>query len=198
MTKKMDKKKEVLRQIEESIKIKRLLKQDVLVLIEIADKIINAFRTNNKVLIFGNGGSAADAQHIAAELGGKFYLDRDPLPAIALTTNTSLITAIGNDYGYDDIFAMQVRGLARKGDIVIGISTSGNSANIIKGIEEAKRIGAITVAFTGQAGKLRKIADHVLAVPSTSTPRIQEAHITAGHIICYLVEETLFGNKKEE
>jgi len=198
MTKKMDKKKEVTRQIEESIKIKRLLKQDVDVLIEIAGKIINAFRNNNKVLIFGNGGSAADAQHIAAELGGKFYMDRDPLPAIALTTNSSILTAIGNDYGYDDIFARQVRALARKGDIVVGLSTSGDSVNVIKGIEEARRVGAITLAFTGQAGKLRKIADHALAVPSTSTPRIQEAHITAGHIICYLVEETLFGNKKEE
>ena len=150
------------------------------------------------MLLFGNGGSAADAQHIACELGGKFYLDRAPLPVIALTTNTSSLTAIGNDYSYEEIFARQVRGLAKQGDIVVGISTSGNSPNVLRGIEEAKQLGAITVAFTGQGGRLKELAEYVLSVPSSDTPRIQEAHITAGHIICYLVEDTLFGNKKFE
>jgi D-sedoheptulose 7-phosphate isomerase len=139
---------------------------------------------------------SADAQHIAGELAGKFYLDRDPLPAIALTTNTSSLTAIANDYGYDQVFARQLRGLVNKGDIVIGISTSGSSPNVTIAMEEAKRHGAIIIAFTGQGGKLKEIAEYVLSIPSTDTPRIQEAHITAGHIIAYLVEEALFGENR--
>lgn len=183
----------VARQVEESIELKRSLIAQAAIIREIASQIAEAFRRGNKVLLFGNGGSAADAQHIAAELTGKFYLDRDPLPAISLTTNTSTLTAIGNDFDYQEVFARQLRGLAKEGDVTIGISTSGNSPNIIAGIEEARRYGAATVAFTGREGRLKEIADHVLSIPSTDTPRIQEAHITAGHIICYLVEETLFG-----
>ena len=183
----------VVRQIEESIELKKALISQTDIILEIAAQITQALRSGNKVLLFGNGGSAADAQHIACELAGKFYLDRDPLPAIALTTNTSSLTAIANDYGYQEVFARQLRGVVMKGDIVIGISTSGSSLNVIAGLEEAKRCGATTIAFTGQGGKLEEIAEYVLSIPSTDTPRIQEAHITAGHIIVYLVEEALFG-----
>ena len=182
----------VVKQIEDSIKLKGYLQKEAKNLVAMADLLINAFRKGNKVLLFGNGGSAADAQHIACELAGKFYLDRAPLPAIALTTNTSALTAIANDYSYEEIFSRQLKALVREGDIVIGISTSGKSPNVLRGIEEAKRLGAITIAFTGRRGRLKKLADYVLSVPSVDTPRIQEAHITAGHIICYLVEKLLF------
>lgn len=189
----MSREDEIIKQIEDSILVKRHLQKDARMLDAIAEQIIQAFRRGNKVVLFGNGGSAADAQHIAAELAGKFYLDREPLPAMALTTNASCLTGIANDYGYETVFARQVRGLVRKGDVVIGISTSGNSPSVLLGVEEAKRLGAVTIGFTGQAGKLSGLADYVLSAPSQNTPRIQEAHITAGHIICYLVEETLFG-----
>ena len=187
---------EPIQQIDESVALHKYLHKQLGTLFTIAELLIQAFQKDNKVLIFGNGGSAADAQHIASELAGKFNYDRDPLPAIAITVNTSSLTAISNDYGYEEVFARQIRGLARKGDIVIGISTSGNSPNILHAIEEAKRIGAVTIAFTGQGGRLAGLVDYVLSVPSTNTPRIQEVHITAGHIICYLVEETLFAGKK--
>jgi len=186
----------IVRQIENGIKLKKYLQKEVKNLVAMADLLVDAFRKGSKVLLFGNGGSAADAQHIACELAGKFYLDRAPLPAIALTTNTSTLTAIGNDYRYEEIFSRQLKALVREGDVVIGISTSGNSPNVLRGIEEAKRLGATTIGFTGRGGKLKKLADCVLAVPSVDTPRIQEAHITAGHIICYLVEQALFGNRK--
>jgi D-sedoheptulose 7-phosphate isomerase len=191
----LDKEAEIVRQIEDSVALHGYLQKQVGLLTIIAGLLVEGFRRGNKVLLFGNGGSAADAQHIASELAGKFYRDRAPLPAIALTTNTSSLTAIANDYGYEDVFARQVKGLAREGDAVIGISTSGNSPNVLRGVEEARRLGAITIAFTGQGGKLKNLADYVLSVPSKDTPRIQEAHITAGHIICYLVEEALFGDK---
>lgn len=191
----MDREAEVFEQIEQSIRLKRHLRGKVQTLIAIADQLVAALRKGNKVLLFGNGGSAADAQHIACELAGRFYKDRDPLPAIALTTNTSSLTAIANDYGYETIFVRQLRGLVREGDVVIGISTSGGSPNVLLAIEEAKRRGAITVAFTGEGGELGDLADHVLSFPSRDTPRIQEAHITAGHIICFLVEEGLFGDE---
>ena len=186
----------IVKQIEDNIKLKEYLQKEAKNLVAMAALLVDAFRKGNKVLLFGNGGSAADAQHIACELAGKFYLDRAPLPAIALTTNTSALTAIANDYSYEEIFSRQLKALVREGDIVIGISTSGNSPNVLHGIEEAKRLGAITVAFTGRGGELKKLADYVLAVPSVDTPRIQEVHITAGHIICYLVEQALFGNRK--
>jgi D-sedoheptulose 7-phosphate isomerase len=179
--------------IEDSIRLKKSLQREAKTLSTIADQLIQALRRGNKIILFGNGGSAADAQHIACELAGKFGRDRHPLPAVALTTNTSSLTAIANDYGYEQVFARQLRGLVVAGDIVIGISTSGNSPNVLLAIEEAKRCGAITIAFTGQGGRLKEIADYVLSLPSSDTPRIQEAHITAGHVICYLVEEALFG-----
>jgi D-sedoheptulose 7-phosphate isomerase len=161
-------------------------------IVEIADQMTRAFRRGNKVLLFGNGGSAADAEHIAGELAGKFSMFRDPLPAVALTTNTASLTAIGNDFGYEEVFARQLRGLVARGDVAIGLSTSGASPNVIKAIDEANRQGAITVAFTGAHGKLKESAQLVLSIQSTDTPRIQEAHMLAGHIICGLVEQSLF------
>ena len=193
----MDKETTVINRIQKSILVKRRLKGEVKTIVAVADEIAQSFRRGNKVFLFGNGGSAADAQHIAAEFAGKYMRDRDPLPAIALTTNTSSLTAISNDYGYEHIFVRQLQALVAKGDIVIGISTSGNSPNVILAMDEAKRCGAITVALTGQGGKLKELADYVLSVPSKETPLIQEAHITIGHIICQLVEEDIFGKGKE-
>jgi D-sedoheptulose 7-phosphate isomerase len=175
------------------------LKLDSGIIAEIANMLIGTYRNGGKVLLFGNGGSAADAQHIAAELVGKYKMIRDPLPAIALSTNTSILTACANDYGYETVFAKQVAALARAGDVVIGISTSGLSPNVIEGIKAAKVLGARTVGFTGEAeSSLSKIVDICLAVPSSDTPRIQESHITAGHIICHLVEKELCGKSDRE
>jgi len=160
---------------------------------QVAKSIINAYTAGKKVILFGNGGSAADAQHIAAEFVGRFYKERASLPALALHANTSVITAIGNDYGYDQIFARQVEAHVTTGDVVIGISTSGNSPNVVQAIEKAKEKEAFTVGMTGEKNsKLSEVADICLQVPSTDTPRIQEAHITLGHIICFLVEQELF------
>jgi len=160
---------------------------------EVATVIAQAYRSGKKVLLCGNGGSAADAQHIAAEFVGRFYKDRPPLPAIALHGNTSAVTAIANDYGYEVVFARQVEAYVAAGDVMIGISTSGNSPNVVLAIQKAKEAGASTVGLTGaNESQLSEIADICLRVPSTDTPRIQEAHITLGHIICYLVEQSLF------
>jgi len=183
----------VVTQVRESAALCANLAGQADTIVQIAEQMTKAFRQGKKVLLFGNGGSAADAEHIACELAGKFALFRDSLPAIALTTNTSSLTAIGNDFGYEEVFARQLRGLVAKGDVVIGLSTSGASPNVIRAIEEANRQGAITVAFTGAKGKLKESAQHVLSIPSTDTPRIQEAHMLAGHIICGLVEKSLFG-----
>ncbi len=183
----------VRKQIEESQNLKGKLKAEVRTIIAIADEIIGAMRRGNKVLLLGNGGSAADAQHIAGELAGRFYRERDPLPVIALGSDVSSLTAIANDYGYEAIFSRPLRGLLKKGDVVIALSTSGNSPNVLQAVMEAKSRGALTVAFTGNKGKLKELADFVLAIPSANSARIQEAYITAGHIICYLVEEALFG-----
>lgn len=162
-----------------------------------AEIIIHVLKNGNKIFFCGNGGSAADAQHLAAELLGKFYIDREPLPAIALTTNTSVLTAIGNDYSYDEIFVRQLKGLGISGDVLVGISTSGNSKNVIKAMEYAKKAGIKTIALTGKTGGIMKeYADVLLNVPSTDTPRIQEAHILIGHIICEIVEEQLFSNNR--
>ena len=155
--------------------------------------IIEAYRNKKKLILFGNGGSAADAQHIAAELVNRFELERMALPAIALTTDSSVLTSIANDYDYSKVFARQVEALAEEGDVVIGISTSGSSLNVIKGIEVAREKGAKTIGLTGKNGaELARSADLVLRVPSNDTPRIQEAHITILHIICYLIEKKLF------
>lgn len=155
--------------------------------------LVTAFKNGNKVLFCGNGGSAADAQHLAAELSGRFYTDRDALPAEALHCNTSYITAIGNDYGYDVIYSRLLKGIGQKGDVLVGLSTSGNSKNILLAFEVAKEKGMTTIAFTGESGgKLKKLADYLINVPSDDTPRIQESHIMLGHIICELTEEQVF------
>ena len=186
--------------IERSIRTKKeLQKTRVEVIARVAEVIVDAYMQGNKVLWFGNGGSAADAQHLSCELVSRFYLERKALAPIALTTNTSELTAIANDYDFDQVFSRQVEALVNSGDVVIGISTSGNSPNVIEGIKEAKRLGAITVAFTGATGgKLKGNVDYLMAVPSEITPHIQESHIMIGHIICYLVEKELFGDKNEE
>jgi D-sedoheptulose 7-phosphate isomerase len=182
-----------------SIKVKQALLKQSRLLAQIADELIRAYRAGGKVILFGNGGSAADAQHIAAELAGRYYMDRKPLPAEALTVNTSILTAIGNDYGFEQIFARQVEALGNPGDIAIGISTSGNSPNVIEGIRAAKRKGMITIGMTGaDGGQLKNEVDYCICVPSKDTPRIQEAHILIGHIWCELIERALFGDERKE
>jgi D-sedoheptulose 7-phosphate isomerase len=160
---------------------------------KVTSMVAQAFKNGNKVLFCGNGGSAADAQHLAAEFSGRFYTDRDPLPSEALHCNSSYMTAVANDYSYDVVYSRIVKGTGKKGDVLIGLSTSGNSVNIIKALEKARELGMITVGLTGETGgKMKAICDYLLNVPSTDTPRIQEAHITIGHIICQLVEQELF------
>lgn len=162
---------------------------------EIAHVITETYKNGGKVLIAGNGGSAADAQHIAAELSGKFYIDRDPLDAEALHVNTSYITAVANDYCYNDIYLRAVKAKAKEGDVFIAISTSGNSQNLINALDYCNKNNITTVGFTGETGgKMKDICKHILRVPSNDTPRIQEAHITLGHILCELIENALFGN----
>ena len=189
----------ILKHIKDSIHVKeQLAKNSLRVVMQIADEILRAYQKGNKVVWFGNGGSAADAQHLSAELMGKFYLNRKALESIALTTNTSALTAIANDYDFSEIFARQIEALVKPGDVAIGISTSGNSPNVIRGIEQAKKQGAVTVALTGATGgKLKTSADYLVAVPSTDVARIQESHIMIGHIICYLVEKELFDENNE-
>jgi D-sedoheptulose 7-phosphate isomerase len=177
----------------ESIRVKEeLLRSNISQIIEISDAVIDCLKKGGKVLLFGNGGSASDSQHIAAELVGRFKKDRNALAAIALTTNTSVLTSLANDYGYELVFAKQIEALAQKHDIAMGISTSGKAKNVLAGIKQAKKTGLKTIALTGgDGGELAKIVDIALAVPSSVTARIQEAHITIGHIICELVEEAL-------
>jgi len=192
----------IVKRLKESVDVKNQIAEDpelLGIITKIAKLIIEAYRNGKKVILFGNGGSAADAQHITAELVGKYYVDRDPLPAVALTTNTSSLTAIGNDYSFDIVFARQLKALGQKGDVVIGISTSGNSENVIQAFKVAREMGLITVGFTGKSGgKLRSVADHCLCIPSNETPRIQEGHITIGHIICEIVERELFRSSVSE
>jgi D-sedoheptulose 7-phosphate isomerase len=160
---------------------------------QIAAVVVEAFRKGNRVYFCGNGGSAADAQHLAAEFSGRFYLDRKALPAEALHCNTSYMTAVANDYSYDAVYARLVDGIGKRGDVLVGLSTSGNSGNIIKAFEVAKAKGITTIAFTGITGGLLKTtADFLINIPSADTPRIQESHILIGHIICQLVEEQYF------
>jgi D-sedoheptulose 7-phosphate isomerase len=162
---------------------------------KIVIKSIAAFRNDKKILLCGNGGSASDAQHIAAELSGRFYTDRPPLYAEALHVNSSYMTAAANDYGYETTYARMVEAAGRKGDILVGISTSGNSPNVVKAMRKAKETGMLTVGFTGKdGGKMKDICDIMICVPSVDTPRIQEAHILIGHIICQLIEEDMFPN----
>ena len=158
-------------------------------------KSVEAFRNDKKMLFCGNGGSASDAQHIAAELSGRFYSERSPLYAEALHVNSSYMTAVANDYGYDETYARMLEACGRKGDILVGISTSGSSPNVVKALEKANAIGLITIGFTGsKGGKMNDICDIMIKVPSDDTPRIQEVHILVGHIICQLIEEEMFPN----
>jgi len=182
--------------IEESILVKEKILIDKGLISEIeksVDICIDTFRSKGKVLLCGNGGSAADAQHIAAELSGRFNFDREPLFAEALHVNSSFVTAVANDYGYDQIFSRMVKAAGRAGDVLIGISTSGNSASVVNALREAKALGMKTVGFTGEAGgKVAEVSDLCIKVPSTNTARIQEAHIMIGHILCEMVEKELF------
>lgn len=183
-------------QLQDSINTKKaLLASELGVMRKIADVVVSAFKNNRRLYLIGNGGSAADAQHIAGELIGRFKMNRRPLPAVALTTDTSVITALANDFGYDTCFARQVEALAEPGDVVLAFSTSGNSQGILNAVQIARNRGTITIGFTGKDGGLLKNAvDICLKIPSDNTPRIQECHITVGHIICSLVEKELFGS----
>ena len=185
--------------IEQSIKVKQELLNQSHVLESIqksVDVIVDCYKHNGKVLFCGNGGSAADSQHLAAELSGRFYFDREPLYAEALHVNTSYLTAVANDYSFDMVFSRMVKASGNPSDVLVGISTSGNSQNIINAMLEAKNKGMYTIAMTGSTGgKMKDIADILINVPSTDTPRIQEAHIMIGHIICEEVESTLFTKK---
>ncbi len=192
---------ERIRQIfEESAAVKRRFAEENASQIEaVARRMAEALRRGNKLLFLGNGGSAADAQHLAAEFVNRFLIDRPALAAIALTTDTSTLTAIGNDAGFDAVFARQIEALGRPGDLVIAISTSGNSPNVLRAVETAKQLGLGTIGFAGgTGGRLVGLADTVFVVPSAETPRIQETHITLGHALCGLVEELLFGEKRTE
>ena len=189
----------VSRSIQASIAVKELLLRSpevVSVVAKVSELLVDAFREGNKVLLFGNGGSAADAQHIAAEFVGRFAFDRPALSALALSVNTSCVTAIGNDYGFDRVFSRQIEALARPGDVAIGISTSGNSLNVVRAVSVARNMGVHTVALTGcTGGELKNAVDHCICVPSTETARIQECHILIGHIISELVEQTIFDDE---
>jgi D-sedoheptulose 7-phosphate isomerase len=185
-------------QITASIAIKNRLLSDKLLVQQIkeaVEMVTTAYQNNHKTMVAGNGGSAADAQHIAGELVARFYFDRPGLSAISLSTDTSILTAVGNDYGFDRLFSRQIEAHGMAGDIFIALSTSGNSANILKALEACKEKGVKTIGLTGESGgKMADLCDICIKVPSSETPRIQESHILIGHIICYLVEETLFGH----
>lgn len=180
----------------DSIETKRRLAEDkhlVSVVESAADKIINVFLNDRKLMLAGNGGSAADAQHIAAEFVSRFFFDRPGLPALALTTDSSILTAVGNDYGYENLFKRQIEALGQTGDIFIGISTSGDSANVVRAVEAAKANGVYTIALCGNVGLLRNLVDLAICVPSNVTPHIQECHICIGHVLCALTEKAIFG-----
>jgi len=188
----------ISKRIKSSIAVKKSLLADKKLLRtigEVAGVIIEAFNNDKKLLLCGNGGSAADAQHLAAELAGRFYLDRKPLFAEALHVNTSFLTAVANDYSFEEVYSRLVEGKGRRGDILMGLSTSGNSKNVIKALNMAKRKGVLTIGLTGKSGgKMKELCDHIIKVPSSDTPRIQECHIMIGHIICEIVEKALAHN----
>ena len=195
MTKKTSLSNDIKSQIESNIELsKKILNEFLSIICDLGKIIASVVKAENKILICGNGGSAADAQHIAAEFINRFCMERRPLPAIALTTDTSVITSIGNDYDFKYIFSKQVSALGRKGDILLGISTSGNSQNIIEAVNAAKKKGIYTIAFTGQSGgKLQKIVDVCIKMPASETARVQEGHILISHLLCDIVEKELFG-----
>ena len=184
----------IIKRFRESCHTKEGFINDNLVrIVAVVEAVTTALKAGNKILLFGNGGCAADAQHLAAEFVNRFIIERPPLPAIALTTDTSVITSIGNDYDFSEIFSKQIRAIGQKGDIAWGMSTSGTSVNVVKALETAKKIDMVTIALTGRdGGEIARIADHALIVASTSTPRIQEVHITVGHVICEMVDFKLF------
>ncbi len=186
----------------QSVNVKQLiLENDLLIdtLRSVSEAFITTFKNDGKVFFCGNGGSAADAQHLAAELSGRYNFDRPPLYSEALHVNSSYITAVANDYSYDEVYARMIDAAGREGDILVAISTSGNSGNIIKAVERAKERGMITVAMTGESGgKMKDLADFLLNVPSQDTPRIQEAHILLGHIICEIVETQIFQQQQQQ
>lgn len=187
-------KKEIEDAFRDSIKIKEeIVEGKIDIIIRIAQLFVQTLKRGGKILLCGNGGSAADSQHIACELVGRFKMERSPLPAIALSTNTSNLTSLANDYSYKEVFKRQVKALARKGDLLIGISTSGESPNVIEAVKTARELGISTVAFTGRdGGQLARSAEVSFKVPSDEIPRIQESHITAAHAICEIVEKELF------
>ena len=192
-------KKIILNILEASIATKRgCIESNIDRIIEATDMLVDCLRDGNKILIFGNGGSAADAQHLAAEFVNRFQIERPPLAAASLSTDTSILTSIGNDYHFDDIFSKQIQALGRRGDIALGISTSGNSANVIRAINEARKIGIATIGMTGRGGQLAEIADLAFKVDSDTTARIQESHITIGHILCDLVDRTLYPDEYDD
>lgn len=186
----------IIESVRQSIEVKEKLLKDSFLISEIRKVAVactNAFSRGNRVIFCGNGGSAADAQHLAAEFSGRFYYDRPPLPSEALHTNTSYLTAVANDYSYEEVYARLLAGTGKKGDILVGLSTSGNSPNILRAFETARQMGILTVGLTGESGgKLRELCDYLINVPSSDTPRIQECHILIGHIICEQVESSLF------
>lgn len=184
-------------ELEESLKIKqRVINEQIFVIQEILVALLRALDAGNKVILFGNGGSAADSQHIAAELVSKFRRERKALPAIALTTDTSILTSIANDFGFEYVFARQIEALGAPGDIALGISTSGNSANVLHALRTAREMGLVTIGFTGEdGGELKDAVDICFRVPSNSTPRIQEMHITVAHTLCELIEVALVAKK---
>jgi len=189
----------IIRIFQESARLtESFINDNIAVMIKVVDAVTDTLKCGNKVVLFGNGGSAADAQHIAAEFVNRFLIERPPLPAIALTTDSSVITSIANDYGYDEVFSKQIRAIGRAGDIAWGISTSGSSQNVIKGLDAAKKIGMVTVSMTGgNGGEMARTTDFNLGVPSTSTPRIQEIHVTIAHAICEMVDYRLFKRPEE-
>jgi D-sedoheptulose 7-phosphate isomerase len=188
----------IIKVFEESAQIKvKFARENVDKILEVVQLIAQAFRAGKKVLLFGNGGSATDASHIAAEFVNRFLMERPPLPAIALNTDVAVLTSISNDYDYSQVFSKQLAALGHEGDVVIGLSTSGNSPNVIKALDVAKKNGMKTVVLTGgTGGNMANLADYTFIVPTKTTARVQETHITLGHVICQLVDEELFGNRR--
>jgi len=184
----------VVKIFRESAQLKEaFVNENLLRIVRVVEAVTAALKAGNKLLLFGNGGSAADAQHLAAEFVNRFLIERPPLPAIALTTDSSVLTSIGNDYDFSEIFSKQIRALGQPGDVAWGISTSGTSKNVIKGLEQARKMGLVTIGLTGRDGRdVARMVDFALNVDSTVTPRIQEVHITVGHVICQMVDMRLF------
>lgn len=190
----------IIKIFKESSQLKEVFINENLVgIVKVIEVITEALTGGNKILLFGNGGSAADAQHLAAEFVNRFVIERPPLPAIALSTDTSVITSIGNDYDFSEIFAKQIRAIGKPGDVAWGMSTSGDSSNVVKALDTAKKLGLITIGFTGRdGGNILKIVDYSLNISSNSVPRIQEVHITAGHVICEMVDYKLFQKPEDK